>query len=311
MSMFSTACKIISMVVAHTLVASYAQSRQEHVEVKVEQGQRTQAIEGTYTLGTISATLVQGLPLRLRVKESGSEWIVQMPDDMVRITAVRRYQDKKLEIAGMVNGDVWKLAIVDLHTRRVSDQFLCYSPSISDDGRYVAFIKFFPSHGVSSAEDHYMLYDASLSSPQNRPLAWPAHPGIAGRIVYPKGLTNVPGDNVNIDDRPLHQIASQGFFWNEDSTAYFFCDQVEDRFTVVLVRPSSAGDIVSTLDLPSSELCPSASTKSCFEQLYEVTYPKDNETDVVQLAFRGYNGTPERPTTLKLRVGPSRLDLVQ
>ena len=52
-----------------------------------------------------------------------------------------------LIVLGHANGDVEQVATYDLLRRTAGAAFYCYSPSVSNDGRYIAFVNFYPAHG--------------------------------------------------------------------------------------------------------------------------------------------------------------------
>jgi hypothetical protein len=247
-------------------------------------------------------------PPTLRVEKKGAKHDFKLPVDLVQVTAARLYREDRIVIVGMVNGDAWKAAVVDLKQGIVLDSFLCYSPSISPDGRYIAFIKFYPSHSISNAEDRFMVYDAALGPTQNRPSGIRSHPAVVGHVVYPVGASNLPGDNVDIGDRGVHQIASESFFWDQSSKKFIFADRFKQQYSAVLVQAKESEFTVLTAAIPASLICPPV-PGTCFERLTNVNFP-DQPSTSIELEFQGFNGTPARPSKVKLSSDDSTLSIL-
>lgn len=176
--------------------------------------------------------------LALRLQKAGQALkTVDLPENMVQVNKLARTPSGKLVVVGMFNGDVWSVAIISLDALNISDNFLCYEPSLSPDGKYIAFIKFFPPHGAEGAEDHYMIYDLSKSAAQNRP------PGIpttdwktVGFTVYPSGVGNHEFDNLHSAEGSMHSFSSAGFFWSPAGDKVVFADTCQGGLSILLVE---------------------------------------------------------------------------
>jgi len=250
------------------------------------------------SFGSTQATFTGTSPVRLDVERNGTRTSILLHRDIVQVNQARLYGPNQIVIAGMVDGDVSTVVIVDLSQKNIVDLFLCYSPAISPDGRFVAFVKFYPAHGISSAESHYMLYDLASSPAKNRPAGGKVDPASVGRGIFPPGVGNAAGDNVDVGDRPTHNIASDTFFWNEQSTEVVFVDQLATQYSAVVVRVHTDPPNVLATQLPSKLICP-AGASPCYERLVGVKFP-NSAIGPLEMTFRGVMGTPARPTKLTL-----------
>jgi hypothetical protein len=134
-----------------------------------------------------------------------------------------------------------------------------------------------------------MLYDLSLSAAANRPSGSTAGRSTVGRVIYPEGVGNVEGDNVDIDDRPLHRMASETFFWNPHSDSMAFLDSLEDRYTLISVRTRPMPVAVWQAPIPASLIC-KGSSQPCSRRLVGVEYPAQ-AGQPVELRFRDADGS--------------------
>ena len=148
-----------------------------------------------------------------------------LPDDMAQVNEIRRTQPNKVVVIGMFSGDIWEVVVVELSGPSITDKFLCYEPSVSPDGRYVSFIKFFPPHSADGAEDHYMLYNLRKDAAHNRPAGtnksdWQT----VGVTIYPPGIGNHNFDNLHHPESAIHMLSSDGFFWDNAGSQVVFAD---------------------------------------------------------------------------------------
>ncbi len=210
-----------------------------------------------------------------------------------KVTDARIFDDKIIVLTGFVsNAETSLIVTVEVSSGRIIDKVLCYSPSVSPAGRYVAFVKFFPAHGLSSAEDHYALYDVSLTPAQNRPTKKPLNDATVGKIVYPPGLGNTADDNVEVKGRPLHQMAGEQFFWSDSGEWCIFADRVDNLTTVVVLQPLARRLFVSTRSFSDSELC--GTEVPCVERIIEVKFNMPSHADIT---FRDFSGRSTKSLT--------------
>ena len=220
----------------------------------------------------------EGQPLQASIRKKGlSIKLVQLPDQMAQANEIRRVGPNTAVVLGMMNGDVFDVALIDLQRLIVSDTFACYFPTISPDGHYIAFIKFSVAHPDGAVEDHYMLYDTTKSSSANRP------PGVlpqnwmtVGVTMYPPGIGNKPLDNYGHDD---HAAASTTFFWNPYDEKVLFADRSHDVISLVLVTPDLTNNIrARTVEIPFTDPCQKEGATprgNCLANLTKADFDKD------------------------------------
>jgi hypothetical protein len=181
---------------------------------------------------------------------------VKLPLDVDRVIAIRRYSDRLIVIAS-VSDLVSRVLIIDLGQGQITDSFEGFNPTVSPNGRFIAFIKFYPPHFVRGADDHYMLYDVEKTAIENRPAAVPLDDLIdVGMNVYPGG-GNKEDDNLGVLSRREHHAMSS-FSWSADSGKLVFADQAES-LTVVLVKVLGS----ATGTVPTALLSPMEGTTVC------------------------------------------------
>lgn len=219
-------------------------------------------------------------------RKTGTTSSVELPSDMAQVNYVRRGPSNRFTVVGMVNGDAWEVAILQVDTARIVDHFLCYEPMASPDGHYVAFTKFFPTHFVYTVTDNYMLYDVARSSEENRPRGVSSSDPInVGTCVYPAGFGNHENDNTRAAPGNEHSMASS-VYWRDDSVLYAFADRNRAETSLILVRPHARGSMpdVRTLALPLNRLCRASS--NCTPRV-ESTQFVDKPEPGVHVTFTG------------------------
>jgi hypothetical protein len=175
---------------------------------------------------------------------------VPLPPEIFRIQQIQRYVDRII-VVGDVGASVSQVMIISVNNGAVSDSFLAYNPAISPDGRFIAFVKWFPPHFTSDTDDHQMLYDMTKTPIQNRPAAAAVDDSVdVGLNVYP-GNGNKDGDNVHVPERLAHTFPGLDF-WSPDSTELVFADQTQSSLKLVLVKVSgpNAGTVPTAFVMP-------------------------------------------------------------
>jgi hypothetical protein len=222
--------------------------------------------------------------------------LISLPAEMAQVNDILRGPPSRAGIIGMVNGDAWEVAVLDLAASVISDKFLAYIPTASPDGRYVAFVKFFPTHFVQGIEHHYMLYDLAETAVQNRPHGIGAkNKATVGRCVYPKGIGNREGDNTSIVPEEAHIIAADSFFWRQDSLLYVFADTYQNSLALVIVRVTerSRQPILGRIEIAKNEMCAAVHKQDCVIRLSSVDFARD-EAEGIRVQFRGVDTSLER-----------------
>jgi hypothetical protein len=197
---------------------------------------------------------------------------IKLPD-YTRVNEIRRVEANRAIVLGMNNSALFGVIILDLAPLHISDEFWGYIPSISPDGRYIAFAKFFPTHpGADLVEYHYMLYDTAKSAAQNRPFGIdPTDTMNVGTTMYPVGIGNKPYDNYGRED---HMAASGTFFWDPNSETVLFADHSHEVLSLVLVHIEAATDDfrVRKVDLPLAKICEKDPKTYCLVNLTKVEF---------------------------------------
>jgi hypothetical protein len=218
----------------------------------------------SYADARVQAALVTGQgasAVKIVDRSTKEEKLVALPVEMAQVNDMRRGGDNKLVVRGMVNGSGSEIAVIDLGSAKLVDKFVCYLPSMSRDGRYIAFVKFYPSHFAEGTDDHYMLYDIAKGAAENRPSGVPADDWkTVGKCVYPLGIANRDNDNIGVPKGSQHSSKSE-FFWNPDREEFLFADQADTvaTITLVLVDVAPSGEVTVKTIAGTTELC-SAST---------------------------------------------------
>ncbi len=180
-----------------------------------------------------------------------------LPSSISEIAEVCPLSDGRLVVFGDFGGtDIY---IVDRTKASVVDTFTAYTPRISPDQRWIAYVKMYPLHGVE-ATDEYLVYDLAKSPAQNRPDGNVTDTVDVGAVIFPPGQKNVGGDNIGVPREQLHGRGSE-FYWAADSRAVLFVDGVPDNpKKIILVTldekgtPSALEHQVTVSDLCGREI---------------------------------------------------------
>lgn len=245
----------------------------------------------SYSDDTMTIKLaVKGEQLSLAIQRRAAATATQvaLPGDMAQANEIRRVQPDKAVVVGMLNGDLWEVAVIDLDTPSISDRFLCYEPAISPDGHYVSFIKFFPAHAAEGAEDHYMLYDLWKGSARNRPPSnSPDDWQTVGATVYPVGIGNRDFDNLHRHESAVHMLSSDGFFWNASSNKVLFADSYQGQVSLILVYVERTTATTKIANVPAA-VCGDKPSRdgACSVRLVKAAFGKGADEGLT-LTFRG------------------------
>jgi hypothetical protein len=195
-----------------------------------------------------------GLVLSIESKDRHSD--VKLPPEVFDVQEIERYQDRIIVI-GDIGASVSRVMIISGATGAATDSFDAFNPAVSPDGRFIAFVKFYPPHSATGTEDHHMLYDMTKSGVANRP----AGVGLDNRFdvglnVYP-GNGNKENDNLGVPDGLSHQSPSL-IFWSPDSAKLAFADQTQLlKLVLVKVAGADAGAAPSavTMTIDGTSVC--------------------------------------------------------
>lgn len=126
-----------------------------------------------------------------------------------------------------------------------------YDAIVSPDGRYIAYVRFFPSHGADeNAEDRVRMYDLSGTASSNRPLR-SSDPPIAevGVPIYPILKDEASRGNMDLPDADVYSVVSS-LHWKPDSSRVIFGVNHGD-VELGLVEAAPTGIPTSIADLNS------------------------------------------------------------
>ncbi len=271
-------------------------------------------------------------PLHLGVSRRGAaERIIELPKAMEQVAQVRIYKDRLAVQAWLGPDEQGEVAVFDLQTGQLVDDFLGYRPVFSPDNRLVAFVKFYPAHFLQSYEDQEMLYDLDASAAQNRPAYGAVVPSPdkrsmlhhAGLPLHPLAPRELGRQNANLVDESAYHRKISEFAWSPDSRRVAFVDARDGAASLVVVDTrtllqqnrsttfNAALVDASSAALPElADVCSvqgDTPAKSCLEVDYGAL-----RLDVDDAGVTVSLSTAAQPAvTRALRVGPQRLKPVQ
>lgn len=194
----------------------------------------------------------QGRHLELLTEDAnGASQRIALPDEMAQLAQVR-VNPRHIVAIGWINGSLASaVAVFDRSSGLLADRFWAYAPSLSPDGRHIAFAKFYPSHGIDAWEDQYRVYDLTLAPEANRPVAHATVPGAGdtadplvdvGAVMYPVKRAELNRDFSEIPAGHAHERAS-AFFWSADSSLLGFVDAQAGRASLVVTAVPLPGPV--------------------------------------------------------------------
>lgn len=163
--------------------------------------------------------------------------LVTLPDEMAQVTNLKPIYGDQIAAMGLVNSTVSEIAIINWKKRKIVDTFYGYKPTISPDGRWIAFQEFFPPHFNDDIHSSYRVYDTSLDAKGNRHgLPDISNAQLVGIIVYPLQA------NVQID-----HVMAGNFFWGTQSNQFIFVTDEGKAVHLVLAKVKEDGKAWETL----------------------------------------------------------------
>lgn len=189
----------------------------------------------------------------------------RLANQTAQVDALSIVGQTRLAILGEASPTQSIVTDVTLPSGAESDRIVCTEPSLSPNRRYLAYVKFVPSHpGYDwSPSAEYLVYDLAASPEYNRTppsRARPREPYDVGWPLYPEGIKNVPGDDMlEGHDVPAHWMISH-FSWIDESDTVAFVDRYKGGVSLILAdltrgiqQPKVVAypvDIVTAVDLP-------------------------------------------------------------
>src|ERR1035437_218202 len=216
---------------------------------------------------------------------------VTLPDEIDAVDTVAQVYGSKIAVIGEVSSSGKEVVIMDSNNQeqvKPVDTFLCYQPTISPNGEYVAFTRFFPGHFVTAqqASNCAMLYDVQGAAVSNQINAPEDEDNDLGQLLYPKD-SHCRGEQAEArkGHRTTHFFMFDHYFWSQDSSKVLFLDEqypMSDSragLLFVLVDVSSKPPRVSVL---ASDICATESGNSCLVRLNGVHFDESGITAELQ-----------------------------
>jgi hypothetical protein len=198
------------------------------------------------------------------------------------------------------------IVIIDIQKAAVVDNFPAYHPSVSPDGKWIVYQKYYPRSTELPASSVYMRYDLSKTAAGNRPLGMDDQSlsGLdfnVGTTIYPAVLKDEDGDNVGLVKKQRHQMR-QGFFWSSDSKAVVFIDEIQRKEFVVMIQFGEDGTTTPyATPFPKVEACIGTGKITGMTEIYlsGVDFGPEQKTDrVIMLSFKAEGGCAPKSVPL-------------
>lgn len=149
-------------------------------------------------------------------------------DETAQVDEILVASPTRIVVVGSANGTTRTVNILNSESGDVVDHFLCLYPSLSKDGRFLAFVRSAPRFSAPQEWSYaYMIYDLANEPARNRSEA-----DEAGVQVYPAATARQ--NNKATDEASAHILASEALFWLDDDSLAFV-DRAQRANTVVLV----------------------------------------------------------------------------
>lgn len=135
--------------------------------------------------------------------------------------------------------------VIDLASREEIDAFIGFGTTLSENGRFLTYLKFFPTQSAEpeAMSDLILVYDLADSSDGNRIRGEEAYKNDpSGRLIevghpiYPEVNTGKKHYRVWVrEENKRHAVIPNGFFWFDHDRKIAFGDQIGDKTYVVVV----------------------------------------------------------------------------
>ena len=306
---------VATLVVLLGLASAHVASAQNHLDPDIGfQPEVQQPLSYEQGDGTVVRTMGQPEMFQLLITRLGRpEMTVALPTEIAQINSIDPAVDNKAVVIGMINGSAYQIEIVDTVNARIVDEFLAYSPTLSPNGQFIAFVKMYPAHFVDGVSDYVMLYDLTRSASGNRP------PGVTtdqeidvGMPVYPPNIQTTDG-NTGLPEAEINRVMSDMFFWAPDSSKFAFpaehmvpqdtngrVDKNESpqmvEVDLILANPSREKTTVTAL---SAMVC---AASSCEHHLDGVEFGEDS----IKAQFDGFSSKAGQKRTLEAKFNQFR-----
>jgi hypothetical protein len=212
------------------------------------------------------------LQFEVGIPKHGTLKQLLLTDGPTQVDEIRILSNSTAAIIGQYMSNVYMIVLVNVDSATVIDKWLCFDPSISPDGTLIVYGKVYPRHFMDGVSTTYLVYQTERSAAENRSAGVPVSDTTnVGLPLYPIGATNVPGDNISVDEGVRHELASDGFFWLDDRKVAF-ADRSGAFTTVVIADLASgvaAGAAVRAIRLDVDRILTSTGCRDVREQRRE------------------------------------------
>jgi hypothetical protein len=203
---------------------------------------------------------------------SGASRELELPIEIGHVADFRFAADKVVVVGVMNSSMAMSIVVVDSLGEKILDEFWCYDPVFSPNEAQIAFIKFFPSHFVSSPESQYHLYDLRLTAHLNREsesrstnIGAKLSKIDVGSIIWPENKSEATRPNVEVDPKLAHTSRS-AFSWSSESRSLAFVDEQNRQLRLVVVDLGERGvnqSVEYDIPRPKGQCLAPATTVRC------------------------------------------------
>jgi hypothetical protein len=207
--------------------------------------------------GTVFRTSEGFGELTLKLKDGTMKTAdLGLASDVVQVCPIAG--DRLLVFESVLGGDGPHVTILSQIDGRELDRIGSRDPSVSPDQHWLVYRQFYAPRAPITTEA-YMLYNLSTDRHANRaPELESKIPRPGGRQLYP---VTTDGFFRRDDEvlEPLHDFASESFYWSADSRFVAFADATDTSKKLVLAEVSDSGLTAYVHSLRAGEICPNTS----------------------------------------------------
>lgn len=193
---------------------------------------------------------------------------VVLPYTISQVDAIF-HRGRYLVLLGRATNSVASVAIVDLHVAKLSVEFPCYKPTVSADGSFISYVRFFPREQACSGSAQYALLRVEAMGAAD---SFRAKTESAGKIFYPMG-EGWSTPNIGIPHERQHLFASHRFFYRSDNNQMVFADRVDDALKVIWVSGLKEQTLtVREWTVPGERVYPVEQKTTCCCELSDIVW---------------------------------------
>jgi hypothetical protein len=168
-------------------------------------------------------------------KRDGKTYEIRVTKSPVQVDELALVDESKLVVFGRDTENAVVVNVLGLPEGVELDSFMCYTPALSPDHRFLTYVKMFPGHpGPVEITNEYIAYDLTESAASNRVDLGRGMLSDAGIPFYPPGATNAPGEFTAPDEWSAHVMVSRGLFWLGRTDNVAFVDRWRGTNSVIV-----------------------------------------------------------------------------